>query len=87
VIIPGLTGLETIGFVMASLATVTASGSKPLIILPFLLWSMMNLGRSSAKFTLLWLLLIDPRFLRVDLWTVWSDVTRDATMVVGRQTS
>jgi hypothetical protein len=86
VIIPGLNWLqlETVGFVMASLATVTASGSKPLIILPLLPRSMMKLGRSSAKFTLLWLLLLNPRLLRVDLRIVCSDVTKDATMVAGR---
>jgi hypothetical protein len=89
VVIPGLTWLqlETIGFVMANLATMTASGSKPLIILSLLPRSVMNLESSSAEFTLLLLLLLDPKLLRVDLWTMWFNVTRGATMVAGRQAS
>jgi hypothetical protein len=76
--------LETVGFVMASLATVTASGNKPLGVLSFLPRSMMSLGRSSAEFTFLWLLRLDPRLLRVDLRTVWSKLTSDTTVMAGR---
>jgi hypothetical protein len=44
----------------------------------------MRLGRFRTRFTFLWLLLLDPRLLRADLRTVWSDVTSDATMMAGR---
>jgi hypothetical protein len=73
-------------FGLTRLAALMGSGNKLLGVLPFLLRSMMSLGRSSAIFTFLWLLL-DPRLLRVDLIIVWSNVNKDATLMEGRQTS
>jgi hypothetical protein len=37
-----------------------------------------------TDFFFLWLLLLDLRLLSLDLRTVWSDVTNDAAMMVGR---
>jgi hypothetical protein len=47
----------------------------------------MRLGRFRARLTCLWFLLLDPRFLRTDLRTMWLDVSRDTTMMAGRLTS
>jgi hypothetical protein len=46
----------------------------------------MRLGSFRARFSCLWLLLLDLRFLRTDLRIVWIDVPRDTTMMVGRLT-
>jgi hypothetical protein len=48
---------------------------------------MMRLGRFRARLTCLWLLLLDPIFLRMDLRTVWLDVSRDTTMMTSRLAS
>jgi hypothetical protein len=48
---------------------------------------MMRLEGFRASFIFLWLLLLDPRLLRVNLRIVWSDVTSDVTMMAGRQAS
>jgi hypothetical protein len=79
--------LEIVCLVVASLATVTAWRSNPLVALSLLLGSIMKLGRFRARFTLLWLLLLDPRFLRADLRAVLSDVIDDAAVMIGRQVS
>jgi hypothetical protein len=45
---------------------------------------MMRLGRSRARLTCLWLLLLDPRLLMPDLMTIWPDVSYDTTVMAGR---
>jgi hypothetical protein len=44
----------------------------------------MRLGRFRARLTCLWLLLLDPRLLMLDLMTVWPDVSCDTTAMAGR---
>jgi hypothetical protein len=46
----------------------------------------MRLGRFRARLTCLWLLLLDPRLLMLDLMTVWPNVSCDTTVMGGRLT-
>jgi hypothetical protein len=47
---------------------------------------MMRLGRFRARLTCLLLYFPDPRLLMSDLRTVWSNATRDTTMIASRLT-
>jgi hypothetical protein len=55
--------------------------------LPLLSISMIRLGRIRARFTFLWLLLLDPRLLSSDLRTVLPNMPRDATKMTCRLAS
>jgi hypothetical protein len=45
---------------------------------------MMRLGRFRARLTCVWLLLLYPRLLMLDIMTMWPDVSCDTTVMASR---
>jgi hypothetical protein len=75
---------EVFGLGVAILTILMAWGRTPLRIMPLLMKSMMKLGRFRARLTCLFLCFPELRLLMSDLRTMWPDVSRDTTMIVGR---
>jgi hypothetical protein len=79
-----LLGLVRLYFEAFGLGVAILTPLKIMLLLPKI---MMRLGRFRARLTCLLLCFPDPRLLMSNLRTMWPDVSRDTTMIVGRLTS